>query len=213
MLRVVKPASLREQHADLTRERILAAVAELLERGEAGELTVPAVADASGVSLRTVYRHYPTREALLEAAARWIGEQFFAHRYPRDLDEVADLYQDGCRDFDRRPGLVRAMALSQLGREVRAYRRRERVQAIRELLKRLLKSGEFQHRALSLPRYRTASGIRPPDTAEYARWLLGEARVLEIAGEQERASAWWRKRAEYVARELEHLAAWIGADT
>src|SRR5919204_3034016 len=127
--------SLREQHAEATRERILSAVVELLERGEAEELTVPAVAEASGVSLRTVYRYYATREELLEAAGRWIGDELLEHPYPNDLDEVADLYQAGCRDFDDRPGLVRALALSQLGRNVRGYRRRERLESIGRALR------------------------------------------------------------------------------
>src|SRR5207302_7947373 len=126
MLRVMSSVSLREQHALATRERILGAVADLLEAERAEELTVPAVAEASGVSLRTIYRHYPTRDELLEAAGRWIGDELFQHRYPRDLDEVADLYEAGCRDFDERPGLVRAMAFSQLGQNARGYRRRER---------------------------------------------------------------------------------------
>lgn len=127
--------SLREQHAEATRERILSAVAELLERGEADDLTVPDVAAASGVSLRTVYRYYPTRERLLEAAGRWIGDELLRHAYPRTLDEVAELFRVGCRDFDERPGLVRALALSQLGQSVRGYRRRERVDAISEALR------------------------------------------------------------------------------
>jgi len=122
--------SLREQHAQATRERILGAVADLLERDAPEELTVPAVAEASGVSLRTVYRYYPTREALLEAAGRWIGDELLRHPYPRRLDEVAELYRIGARDFDERPGLVRALAFSQLGREVRGYRRRERLEAL-----------------------------------------------------------------------------------
>jgi len=41
------------------------------------------VAAASGVSLRTVYRYYATRDQLLEAAARWIGEELFGHPYPQ----------------------------------------------------------------------------------------------------------------------------------
>jgi len=122
--------TLREQHAEATRERILSAVADLLERGETEELTVPEVARASGVSLRTVYRHYPTRERLLEAAGRWIGDELLRHPYPRTLDEVAELFRVGCRDFDERPGLVRALALSQLGQSVRGYRRSERLDAI-----------------------------------------------------------------------------------
>jgi AcrR family transcriptional regulator len=135
MLSVMTSISLRGQHAAVTRERILEAVADLLERGHADELTMPGVADASGVSLRTVYRYYPTREELLEAAGRWIGDELLRHPYPKDLDEVADLYQDGCRDFDERPGLVRALALSQLGRSVRGYRRRERLETVGRALR------------------------------------------------------------------------------
>ncbi|MGH2860078.1 MAG: TetR/AcrR family transcriptional regulator, partial [Solirubrobacteraceae bacterium] len=64
-----------------TRQRVLAAVADLLERGDAEEVTVPAVAEASGVSLRTIYRYYQTRDELLEAAGRWIGEELLKHPY------------------------------------------------------------------------------------------------------------------------------------
>jgi AcrR family transcriptional regulator len=131
----MKSVSLREQYAAATRERILSAVADLVERGEQEELTVPAVAEASGVSLRTIYRYYPTREDLMEAAGRWIGDELLKHPYPRDLDEVADLFEAGCRDFDERPGLARAMALSQLGQRVRGYRRRERLEAIGRALR------------------------------------------------------------------------------
>jgi AcrR family transcriptional regulator len=144
--------TLREQHAAATRERILEAVADLLEREPAEELTIPAVAEVSGVSLRTIYRYYPTRDALLEAAGRWIGDELLKHPYPRDLDEIADLYQDGARDFDARPGLVRALAFSQLGRRVRGYRRRERLDAIATILRRELTE-------LSEPELRRAEGV------------------------------------------------------
>ncbi len=131
----MRSVSLREQYAAATRERILSAVADLIERGELEELTVPAVAEASGVSLRTIYRYYPTREDLMEAAGRWIGDELLKHPYPRDLDEVADLFEAGCLDFDERPGLARALALSQLGQRVRRYRRRERLEAIGRALR------------------------------------------------------------------------------
>src|SRR5947209_186002 len=100
MLHAMVSTSLRDQHSALTRERILVAVTDLLEHGDAQELTMPEVAEASGISLRTIYRYYPTRDQLLEAAGRWIGDDLLKHPYPSDLDEVADLYQQGCRDFD-----------------------------------------------------------------------------------------------------------------
>ncbi|HEX3317340.1 MAG TPA: helix-turn-helix domain-containing protein, partial [Solirubrobacteraceae bacterium] len=122
-------------HAAVTRTRILSAVAGLLEEGDAEELTMPGIAAASGVSLRTIYRYYPTREELLEAAGRWIGDELLRHPYPATLDQVADRFEEGAPDFDEHPGLVRAMALSQLGRRIRGYRRRERLEAIARALR------------------------------------------------------------------------------
>jgi AcrR family transcriptional regulator len=176
--------SLREQHAEATRERILSAVAELVERGEAEQLTVPGVADASGVSLRTVYRYYPTREQLLEAAGRWIGDDLLRHPYPRTLDEVAELFRLGCRDFDERPELVRALALSQLGQSVRGYRRRERLEAIRDALRREvgelpdeeLRRAEavlaYLHNMLAYTTLREESGLSGEEIGEALAWAI-----------------------------------------
>lgn len=138
--------SLREQQAEAARQRILDAVATLLEEAGVDDLTMPQVAEASGISLRTVYRYYPTREQLLEAAGRWIGSELLGQGYPQGLDDVADSFEDGCREFDRHPGLVRALAFSQLGREVRAPRRGERLDAIRDAL--LAEVGDLSEREL-----------------------------------------------------------------
>src|SRR5436305_11723400 len=126
--------SLRDEQAALARERILRGVAELLERDEADELTVQQVAEVSDVSLRTVYRYFPTREELLAEAGRWIGGELLQQGYPSSLDDVADSFERACLEFDDHPGLVRAMALSEVGREARSSRRRERLAAIRTLL-------------------------------------------------------------------------------
>ena len=127
-------SSLREQQAALARERILRGVAELLERDGSAELTMPQVAEVSGISLRTVYRYFPTREALLDAAGRWIGGELLKQGYPKTLDDVADSFERACGEFDEHPGLVRAMAMSEVGRAARSSRRRERLDAIRQLL-------------------------------------------------------------------------------
>jgi AcrR family transcriptional regulator len=176
--------NLRAQHAMATRERILGAVADLLEQGDAEELTVPAVAEASGVSLRTIYRYYPTREELLEAAGRWIGDDLLKHPYPRNLDEVANLYQEGARDFDERPGLVRALALSQLGQRVRGYRRRERLEAISralraeltELSEPDLRQAEavlaYLHNMLAYTTLREENGLSGAEIGEAVGWAI-----------------------------------------
>lgn len=176
--------SLREQHAAATRERILSAVAELLEHGAVDDLTMPDVAAASGVSLRTIYRYYPTREELLEAAGRWIGDELLKHPYPRDLDEVADLYEAGCRDFDERPGLVRAMVVSQLGQRARGYRRRERLEAIARALRDELPGAPepelrraeavlaYLHNMLAYTTLREESGLSGEEIGEAVAWAI-----------------------------------------
>ncbi|MGH7922695.1 MAG: TetR/AcrR family transcriptional regulator [Candidatus Dormibacteraceae bacterium] len=176
--------SLREEHADATRVRILSAVVELLEAGQVEELTVPSIAAAAGVSLRTVYRYYPTREKLLEAAARWIGEELFRHPYPRDLDEVAERFRTEAAHFDQRPGLVRVLALSQLGREVRAYRRRGRLDAIRQALgdevgalpeDELRRAGAvlaYLHNLLAYTTMREENGLSGEDVGEAVAWAI-----------------------------------------
>jgi AcrR family transcriptional regulator len=126
--------TLRELQADAARGRILRAVAELLERDGGDGLTMPLVAETANVSLRTVYRYYPTREQLLEAAGRWIGGELLRQGYPRNLDDIADSFEPACAEFDLHPGLVRALALSQVGREARSSRRSERLGAIRTAL-------------------------------------------------------------------------------
>ena len=177
-------ATLREAQAAVTRERILSAVADLLESGGVDELTMPEVAEASGASLRTIYRYYQTREQLLEAAGRWIGEELLKHPYPANLDEVADLFEEGCRDFDERPGLVRVLALSQLGQEVRGYRRRERLESIRRSVRselagldeQELKQAEavlaYMHNMLAYTFMREESGMTGEEIGEAAGWAI-----------------------------------------
>jgi len=184
MVHVMNAVTLREQHAEATRERILSAVAELLERGDADELTVPDVADASGISLRTVYRYYPTREDLLDAAGRWIGTELLRHPYPRTLGEVAELIRVGCRDFDEHPGLVRAMALSELGQSARAPRRRERLNAIRHVVREEvggvpaaeLRWAEavlaYLHNMLAYTTLREESGLSGDEIGEALAWAI-----------------------------------------
>jgi AcrR family transcriptional regulator len=166
-------------------------VAQLIERRDADELTVPGVAEASGVSLRTIYRYYPTREALLEAAGRWIGDEILRSPYPRTLDEVASLYRERTRTFERHPGLVRAMALSEVGREVRAYRRAERLRAIGKALADEIPSLSkaerrraeavlaYLHNILAFTSMREESGLSGEEAGEAVAWAI-ETLVAEL---------------------------------
>jgi AcrR family transcriptional regulator len=126
--------SLRQRHAELTRELILRTVAEILEAGTASDLSVPEVARRSGVSLRTVYRHFPTREGLLAAAGEWIGVNILRAQIPEVIAEVPQVYAENAARWDEHPNLVEAMALTRGANSVRSIRRRERLEKLREAL-------------------------------------------------------------------------------
>jgi AcrR family transcriptional regulator len=127
--------SLRERHWELTRELILRTVAELLEEGAPSELAVPEVARRSGVSLRTVYRYFPTRDQLLAAAGEWIAEAFLESELPDSLEAIPANYAENAARFDEHEKLFRAMALTAGGNSVRSRRRQRRLEKLREALR------------------------------------------------------------------------------
>lgn len=61
---------LRDRQVAQTRDFILDAVTTLLADRRADEVTTRDIAAAAGVSERTVYRHFPDREALLEGLSQ-----------------------------------------------------------------------------------------------------------------------------------------------
>lgn len=65
------PAARRAMRADArrNREKLLAAAVELFADA-GGEVALEAIAERAGVGIGTLYRHFPTREALAEAAYR-----------------------------------------------------------------------------------------------------------------------------------------------
>ncbi len=127
--------TLREQHTEFTRDAILSALVGLLEAENPGEISMPDVAREAGVSLRTVYRHFATREVLLAAAGDWINERIFGTvAFGETIEDVPRIIRQACERWDEHPKLVRAMALSQAGRGVRSHRRVQRLAALRRAL-------------------------------------------------------------------------------
>lgn len=62
-------ASLRSRHNEATRALILDAFLALAHRTNTVAISMPAVAAQAGVSVRTLYRYFPTKDALQTAAA------------------------------------------------------------------------------------------------------------------------------------------------
>jgi AcrR family transcriptional regulator len=80
--------SLREAQRRLTRERIVAALAALIEAEHPLEVSMAEVASRAGVSEPTLYRHFPTKRDLFAGLA---GMQYHAVTEGIDPRSVHDL--------------------------------------------------------------------------------------------------------------------------
>src|SRR5579864_2558523 len=112
---------LRAEQMEQTRLRILRATTDLLADPTSDELTVPLVAREARVSLRTVYRYFPTREALLDAWAEWMEESSQAHllSYPEHAGRLAAFARELYRSFDANEALFKALLNSKAARAAR----------------------------------------------------------------------------------------------
>ena len=108
----VPKVALRERQTELTRDLILEALADLIGEGRLAEFSMQDVADRAGVSLRTVYRHFAYREALLDGFALWAGKRFQAvggAEFPKRVDDIAPLLRRKFAALERMAPLFVAM--------------------------------------------------------------------------------------------------------
>ncbi|HBX22889.1 MAG TPA: TetR/AcrR family transcriptional regulator [Desulfotomaculum sp.] len=82
---------LRNRQRELTRNLIMEVVASLVAEGRIHTFSVQDVADRAGISYASVYRHFPTREALLEEMYEWASEVAGSQMppAPRNIDEIS----------------------------------------------------------------------------------------------------------------------------
>ncbi|TIS88770.1 TetR/AcrR family transcriptional regulator [Mesorhizobium sp.] len=125
---------LRAEQAQATRERILAAVRTMLERNPYSLLGFDELAVVSGVNRRTIFRHFPTKEALLEAFWASINSSLGVRFWPEREQDLTDLPPDLFAALDAIEGVIRASHASATGREMRLQANAERQRAFRSSL-------------------------------------------------------------------------------
>lgn len=127
-----KGSSLREAHKDLTRDRILDAAIDLLRLEDLDTLRLADVAAHAGLTERTLYRHYATREVLLKAIWPRLQARVGAPGFPATASDLAEMPLWLFPNFDEEGGAVRASLFSPAGRELRRALNPERQAAIRK---------------------------------------------------------------------------------
>lgn len=108
--------NLRTKHHEATRRAILEALALVVAESGATSFSVQDVADRAGVTHRTVYNHFPTRQALNDGLAVYVEEEL-ARRF--DMTEPPET-QVGAASLHRVVAPAFAM-FEQLDAHLRAY--------------------------------------------------------------------------------------------
>ncbi len=118
-----------------TRQMIIERAAELLADPTVSELTVADAAARAGVSVRTAYRYFPTKEALLDGIDDWMMRTAgAAPRYPDRLDQLPAMIRALYPSFDEHDAVLRASMRTPHGREARARRKAQQVRNLTKLV-------------------------------------------------------------------------------
>jgi AcrR family transcriptional regulator len=129
---------LRERQREETRRLIVEAVAGLVAEGEIHTFSVQDVADRAGVSYASVYRHFPTRESLLEGTYEWASEVIGAEAGgvgPRRLEDVPDWIGRSLPQFERYPEVSQALLVLMGTLNLQPPARRRRDELLEDLVR------------------------------------------------------------------------------
>jgi AcrR family transcriptional regulator len=143
--------ALRKPRSDAVRnrERVLEAAKAVFSAGGA-DASLEAVAKRAGVGIGTLYRHFPTREALFEAVYRREVEQLseLAEQLkgaPAPVDALRRWLRANVELVATKKGMISALALAVQGSsELYAYSFDRLTKAIGTLLDRAVAAGEIR---------------------------------------------------------------------
>lgn len=110
----------RQQAKDATRDAIIVAAIAVFEAERTFSITLPAVAERADVTVKTVLRHFGTRDALIDAAWQKMFDDIRAEREPPP-DDPATALDLLIEHYERRGSMVLA-TLAEEDKDSRAQR-------------------------------------------------------------------------------------------
>jgi AcrR family transcriptional regulator len=150
-MRVPSAAIARKPRADAARNRelVLEAAKTVFSAG-GPDASLEAVARWAGVGIGTLYRHFPTREALYEAVYRREVEQLAVlaeelKNEPKPVDALRRWLRSTVAFVATKKGMMAALALAAHGSpELNSYSRERLTKAVGALLDRAVAAGEIR---------------------------------------------------------------------
>lgn len=178
---------LRQQQAARTRHAILEAASRLIVRAGLADFVMRDVATEAGVSERTVYNHFPSRQAVLDGLADHVDDRLRdldLQEDPRTVEHFTDRIVAIVRAFDEIGDPARAMARLAAAQGTRSAAARERTQHFRERFAHVLDPlpPAEANRCFAILRHIVSSTtwlalreqfeLSPDDTARAMGWAL-----------------------------------------
>ncbi len=147
--RSIQSAPKLRSDAARNRERLLKAATTVFGAGGA-DASLEAVARRAGVGIGTLYRHFPTREALYEAVYRHEVQQLSdlaeqLKNEPSPIEALRRWLRSGVEFVATKKGMIQALAVAvTTGSELHAHSFEKLTNASRDLLQRAVAAGEIR---------------------------------------------------------------------
>jgi AcrR family transcriptional regulator len=163
-------SSLAELHADQTERLILDSALAVLADDSFNGLTVRAVAKKGGISERTIFRYFATREAFLDAIAVAFTRLLNMPPAPQSVADLTAMPRELYRSFEPHAKLIRAVMHTEIFPRMKAGSAHERWVAISRLVDRDFRKAPARARRIA------AANIRfflSANTWQYYRFIFG----------------------------------------
>ena len=126
--------SLKDRQTDATQKLILSTAVELLETQGVIATTARAVAKKAGISERTVFRYYGSRDDFLDAVAEEAAAKIHTPSPPDDIRKLDDYVSELYRRFEECEALLKEALHTEISKRLRATVGRRRWVAVRRLI-------------------------------------------------------------------------------
>jgi AcrR family transcriptional regulator len=126
--------SLNERRNELTRRLILDAAVRTLESDSVGALTMRAVAERAGMSERTLFRYFATREEFLDAVAHEVSLRLRLPALPASAAELPKAPGSLYRAYQANTNLTKAALHSELFDRIRKSVAQARWDTVKRLI-------------------------------------------------------------------------------
>ena len=141
--------SLNARYAELARSSILEAALAVLHAQPVEPLSIRAVARHAGISERTVFRHFASRDVLLDAVAEETINRLQAPPFPETAADLLAYPREFYARFEATEAQIKATLRSELYDRIRTKDAEDRRISLRRLIDRLAPDRTEQERSIA----------------------------------------------------------------